>query len=323
MIRFAYFRTVFGIVCLGVFMMSACQKTSSSVAAEAKAIPSSEDIVAMPAEFGTRFQLMSDIYGTARETNVYVPEIPEWGQGYFEMPLSVLYVIDGGLDQDFFHSASLSNLTLLNAERQPMIVVGVRTHDRRPEISPKATDARYIGGEFEGWGGSHTFRRHLLEEVKPFIEERFETGRSAVIGESLAGLFITEMFLETPDAFDDYISISPSLWWDDRRLSKQAPALLAQHAVSDRRLYLTMADEGGTMRLGLEELLDALEDATDKVDVKFVDRKDSDTHASIYHHAARDALIWMFGIPREPYGDAPWYLTEGGEPAAETATRED
>lgn len=314
MLQFSLQGAVSAAVCLGALMLNACQEAPTPVDLEAENILSSEIVTETPAAFGTSFQLLSEVYGTSREINVYIPEIPEWGQGYFETPLSVLYLIDGGLDQDFFHIAALSNLTLINAERQPMIVVGVRTHNRRAEISPKATDARYQSDEFEGWGGSHMFRRHLIEEVKPFIEARFETGREAIIGESLAGLFIVETFLETPDAFDDFISISPSLWWDDRRLSKQAPALLKKHGASDRRLYLTMADEGGTMRLGLNELLEALEKAEDTVEVKFVDRENSDTHASIYHHAARDALSWMFGIPAEPYGDAPWYLRENGTP---------
>lgn len=287
--------------------------TSCQVAAAPPTLDSGQPAQA-PAALGTSYQLASDIYGMDREINVYVPEIPDWGIGYFQDPLPVLYVIDGGLDQDFFHIAGLSQLTLINAERHPMIVVGIKTHDRRPEISPQATDPRYQGNGFEGWGGSHTFRRHLLEEVKPFIENKYDTGRSAIMGESLAGLFIVEAFLETPQSFDDFISISPSLWWDDRRLSKQAPELLKAHKASNRRLYLTMADEGGTMRLGLDELIEALADYEDTVTVKFVDRANSDTHASIYHHAARDALIWMFGIPAEPYGETPWYLELGGSP---------
>ena len=266
------------------------------------------------AAFGTSYQLPSGVYQMDREINVYVPKIPEWGKGYFEEPMSVLYVVDGGLEQDFFHIAALSQLTLINAERQPMIVVGVRTHDRRPEISPEATDPRYQGKEFENWGGSKIFRRHLLEEVKPFIEARFATNRNVIIGESLAGLFIVETFLETPRAFDDYIAISPSLWWDDRRLSKQARSLLQKHEQSDRRLYLTMADEGGTMRIGLEELLTALSKYPEIAETKFVDRANTDSHASIYHHAARDALNWMFGIPATPYGPSPWYLVPGGNP---------
>lgn len=311
-------KTILVLASFSACMLGACQNSDSPIEADVQAISSSENISQTSAALGTSFQLMSDVYGAAREINVYVPQIPEWGEGYFETPLPVLYVIDGGLDQDFFHIAALSNLTLLNAERHPMIVVGVRTHNRHVEISPKATDPRYQGGDFKDWGGSHSFRNHLVNEVKPFIEARFDVGRDVVIGESLAGLFIVETFLETPEAFDDYISISPSLWWDDRRLSKQAPTLLEQHKNSDRRLYFTMADEGGTMRLGLEELLSALKSTTETVTVKFVDRADSDTHASIYHHAARDALSWMFGIPAEPYGDAPWYLIEDGTPPVQT-----
>ena len=295
----------------------ACSSGDKRIRTQDVVKSTNQTIVETSAPFGTSFNLPSEIYGMDREINVYVPEIPEWGKGYFEDPLPVLYVIDGGLDQDFFHIAALSQLTLINAERQPMIVVGVRTHDRRPEISPKATDSRYMANGFEGWGESHEFRRHLTEEVKPFIDARFEVGRQAVIGESLAGLFIVEMFLEAPDSFDDYIAVSPSLWWDDRRLSKQASVLLEQHKASDHRLYLTMADEGGTMRLGLEELLEALSPVKDSVEVKFVDRANSDTHASIYHHAARDALSWLYGIPAEPYGDTPWYLTLDGQPPAE------
>lgn len=305
--------TALGVAGVSLLMFTACQRADINAGTQTEPTQL-ETVAATPASFGMSYKLPSAVYGMEREINIYVPEIPEWGEGYFDTPLHVLYVVDGGLDQDFFHIAALSNLTLINAERQPMIVVGVRTHDRRPEISPKPTDPNYQTGEFEGWGGSHDFRRHLIEEVIPFVEARYETGRGVIIGESLAGLFIAETFLEAPESFDDYISISPSLWWDDRRLSKQASALLAGHGASDRRLYLTMADEGGTMRLGLDELLSALSEKEDSVSVKFVDRAEGDTHASIYHHAARDALTWLFGIPAEPYGEAPWYLVEGGDP---------
>lgn len=308
-------KSLLSITIFSTIILVSCQKFSKEFKTPKASDTRNQSVIQTPAQFGITFQLPSKIYGTNREVNIYVPKLPDWGKGYFETPLSVLYVIDGGVDQDFFHIAALSQLTLINGERQPMIVVGVRTHNRRHEISPKATDPHYLTHEFEGWGGSHDFRRYLTEEVMPFVEARFDTGRKTVIGESLAGLFIVEMFLETPTSFDDYISVSPSLWWDNRRLSKQASALLDKHDVSDRRLYLTMADEGGTMRLGLDELLEALGPYSNTVDVKFVDRANTDTHASIYHHAARDALSWLYGIPTEPYSDLPWYLTLDGEPS--------
>lgn len=292
----------------GVFLMAACQAPVLDSETSETPVPQT----GAPLPFGTQHFIQSDVYTADREINIYVPEIPAWGEGYFVDPLPVLYVIDGGADQDFFHIAGLSQLTIINGERQPMIVVGVRTHNRRQEIVPDPQHPDYQRGDFQGFGGSEEFRRFLLTEVKPYVESKYNVERDAVIGESLAGLFIVETFLKSPDSFDDYIAVSPSLWWDDRNLAKDAPNLLAQHQLSDRRLYLTMADEGGTMRLGLEEILSSLSKHPETATVKFVDRANQDSHSTIYHHSARDALSWMYGIPAQPYGETPWYLEVGG-----------
>lgn len=299
--------------CLCGLILTACHAPDQAL--DDSQIKREAEPKSSPIEFGTSYQIASDIYGMDREINVYAPTIPEWGKGYFEDPLPVLYVIDGGTQQDFFHIAALSQLTLINAERQPMIVVGVRTHNRRAEITPKAHDPRYLGGEFAEWGGSETFRRHLIQEVIPFIKARYPGGRDVVMGESLAGLFVMETFLQDPQSFDDYVAVSPSLWWDDQYLAKQARPLLEGHTPSDKRLYITMANEGGTMRMGLETMLQAFDGHKDIVNLKFVDRAMSDSHASIYHHAARDALSWMYAMPETPYGDMPWYMTIGGHPS--------
>jgi len=137
------------------------------------------------------------------------------------------------------------------------------------------------------------------------------------MGESLAGLFVADTFLTAPDMFSDYFAISPSLWWDDRALAKAAPELLAQWDESPRRVYLTMADEGGTMQTGLDEVIAALE-ANPPVGLEwtYVDRRATHHHWTIYHDAALDGLRWAFGNPDPDYSDAfdVWYLNEGQNP---------
>ena len=54
------------------------------------------------------------------------------------------------------------------------------------------------------------------------------------------------------------MSISPSLWYDDRNLSKSALEFLNKHTDEGRSLYVAMANEGGTMQKGLDELLEAI-----------------------------------------------------------------
>ena len=63
----------------------------------------------------------------------------------------------------------------------------------------------------------------------PWVEARYRTnGKDAIIGESLAGLFIVETLFEDPTLFDDYIAVSPSLWWEKKKYGRKAAAYLAK-----------------------------------------------------------------------------------------------
>lgn len=89
------------------------------------------------------------------------------------------------------------------------------------------------------------------------VEQRYRTdGFDAVIGEPLAGLFVAETFLRQPDLFDGYISVDPSLWWDNAALDLQARA-------------------GDGVSFNYEVM-------------------DDEEHSTIYHRAARDALRVVF-----------------------------
>jgi len=126
----------------------------------------------------------------------------------------------------------------------------------------------------------------LKSKVIQFVEESFrENGKRIVMGESLAGLFITETFLKTPELFTDYVAISPSMWYDDRHLAKASSKYLDQHADQARSLYLAMASQ-------------------------------SDSHWSIYHGEALSALRWLLPAPKPEFADQPdpWYLVEGANP---------
>lgn len=260
---------------------------------------------------GTTYQLRGVAYEAKREINVWVP--PSYAEGDENYP--VLYVIDGGLDQDFHHISGLAQLATINGSIKEMIVVGIKTQNRIKELAHKQNDPRYVK-LVPDLGESDRFLKHIAEEVIPFVEENFRTGeRRAVIGESLAGLFIAEIFLKHPSTFTDYISISPSLWWDDKALAKSAMDLIAAHDAQTRKLYLTMADEGGTMQRGLELIIEAInQNKPAGLEMHYVDRSKAEIHSTIYHPAAHDALLKLFGLRRPSFGIRPWYLTEGGEP---------
>lgn len=272
--------------------------------------------VTAPASGGTSIRLgeshtiQSHVLGDAREINVWLP--PGHGEG--DTRFTTLYVIDGALDQDFIHIAGLGQLGALSWQYEQVIVVGVQTRTRVHELTPAPTDARYQSA-FPNSGDAPDFRRFLETEVIPFVEARYRTSaRRAVMGESLAGLFIVDTLLKEPALFNDYVAISPSLWWDDRALAREASSLLEANNVRGRRLFLAIANEGGTMQDGVDRFRNALAANPGRVDLNYSDRSATESHSTIYHAAALDALRWLYPTPPYDYGPTPWYMTDGASP---------
>ena len=263
-----------------------------------------------PVRTATSYQLPSAVLGDSRQINIWVP--PDYERSRDRYP--VLYLLDGALDQDFNHIAGLAQLASLSWTFGPFIVVGVQTKQRISELTPAASDPRYLAA-FPQSGGAERFRRFLEEEVIPFVERRLRTGpRRAIMGESLAGLFVVDTMLDRPQMFHDFVAVSPSLWWDDRRFVRAATAQLDAQRLQGRRLYLAVADEGGTMQDGVGLLRGAIARRAPALSVRYSDRSGFATHATIYHGAAEEALRWLYPAPPDNQGSTPWYMIEGRSP---------
>lgn len=267
-----------------------------------------------PIVIGTTHRLNSKILGDTREVNVRLPAGYQAGREHYP----VLYVLDGGLDQDFEHIAGLAQLGDVSGTFGPFIVVGVQTRARRAELTPPATDPRYRMAFAEA-GGAERFRAFLSKEVFPFVASHYRTSaRRGVLGESLAGLFVVDTLLREPRLFDDYIAVSPSLWWDDRNGLRNMSGQLDPVALSGRRLFLVVANEGGTMQAGADLLRRGLEARQmPGFEWRYSDRSATDTHATVLHSAALEALRAFYAVPPIDYGPTPWFMIEGAEPPSQ------
>lgn len=247
-----------------------------------------------PIVIGTSYALPSSTYGGTREINVWLP--PGYAEGEATYP--VLYLLDGGTTwQDFHHISGLAQLGTVNGTTRDVIVVGVASVDRRNELALPTENPELIA-RYPTQGESERFRRFLAEEVQPFVEGRFRgSGETALMGESLAGLFVVETFLKAPEMFDAFVAVSPSLWWDGGRLAEQAGAHLRDHSNEPRTLILTLGDEGPEMQAPMDRLVANLRDhALPALDWSFTPRPD-ESHATIYHGAALDAFRRLFPVP--------------------------
>lgn len=143
-------------------------------------------------------------------------------------------------------------------------------------------------------GGSAAFREFIRDELMPTIRKRYRTtDESAIVGESLAGLFVVETFVLEPDLFDTYIAFDPSIWWNDGKLIEQAGEKVAARPGVGKRLYVAQSSE--EMKPGMAETFSTTMKANAPKDLQwtFVPMP-SETHATIYHPAALQAFRKLF-----------------------------
>ena len=286
------------ILFIGLLAGQPQQALGQETAAQAQlADPQGEPIVV-----GSVHRIMSSVYGNEQVLTVRLP------RGYADNPdkrYPVLFSIDGGPEQDFELLAGIAAEAEFSTSFEPFILIGVQTEDRYKQLTPAMTRLplqrlKENYAERMVPGGATKFREYLAREVVPWATKRYRTDRKIVGAASLGGLFVLDTFIEKPELFDDYIALTPSVWWDDGRIVDEAAQQLARHAASDRRLYLTMGDEGIGNRMGdwLGKLVATLEThAPEGLKWAFVDRSDSEEHRTMALISWLDAMRTLYLTP--------------------------
>lgn len=221
-------------------LLAACASAPAPAPAPAAPPPASTEApreTVLPHE---TFTLESKALGETRRINVYTPPSYTKDRG---ARFPVLYMPDGGVEEDFPHVVLALDSAIKSFEVRPMIVVGIENTQRRrdmtgpTQVSSDEKIAPHVGGSAE-------FRAFLRDELMPAIATRVrENGERAIIGESLAGLFIVETFLVAPEMFQTYIALSPSLWWNDRAIPRGYAAWRKAHPTAKGTLYFAVASD--------------------------------------------------------------------------------
>ena len=228
----------------------------------------------------------SQLLHERRRINVYLPPAYESSRDQF---YPVLYMPDGGIQEDFPHIANTIQSLIVSGQIPACLVVGIENTERRRDLTPPTTveSDRAVAPVV---GGSENFRHFIRQELIPRIETDYRcTLQRALVGESLAGLFVIETWLLTPELFESYIAVSPSVWWNNQALINDAADLLRRQSDVTRRLYVTSADETDiaphTARLA--ETLTVL--ALPRLDWWYEPRPDL-THATIFRNVTATAF---------------------------------
>lgn len=146
----------------------------------------------------------------------------------------ILYMLDG--------NAAFDALTAQLLEAAPgLVLAGIgydtdlrfdvmnRSFDYTPVEAPAAASGRRTGG-------ADAFLGLLVGELREMAESgiAIDPARRTLWGHSMAGLFATYALMADPGAFSRYVSVSPSVWWNEQWL-------LDHEAQAERRLAGTEA----------------------------------------------------------------------------------
>ncbi|HEX8844597.1 MAG TPA: alpha/beta hydrolase-fold protein [Pyrinomonadaceae bacterium] len=205
------------------------QSTACDASNDSPPLPATESA---PAGYFRKYRkFRSKFLDRERDVIVYLP--PRYGVER-KRRYPVLYFNDG---QNLFDGATsyvpgrdwrfhLTADSLINSGAiEPLIIVGIYntgTH-RMDEYTPTRDRGVNAGGQADLYG------RLIVEELKPLIDARHRTlkdlANTGLGGSSLGGLVSIYLGLKYPQVFGKLALVSPSVWWDKRRIIRMVRSL--------------------------------------------------------------------------------------------------
>jgi predicted alpha/beta superfamily hydrolase len=239
-------------------------------------------------------KLHSDVLNEDRFALIYTPVGYENG----DQSYPVLYLLDG--PRHFHHATGILQFMNQQGIIPPMILVGISNTDRTRDMSPTPATGENASN-YPNSGGAPEFLQFIREELMPFVETNYRTKPYKIlVGHSFGGLFTMFTFLSEPQAFDAYIAISGTYWWDNNLLSRMAGNFLPEHPKNNKFLFFSMGDEGDRMVNSVNGFVDVLKkNALPSLRWKYNFMK-KETHGTIVHRSIYDGLEELYDGWRYP-----------------------
>jgi predicted alpha/beta superfamily hydrolase len=203
------------------------------------------NVYANDIKIGEKKTLQSNTLKEKREYWVSLPKSYN-NNSYTKYP--VLYLLDGDMHSFFQTFSGMVNQMSVDASPTipEMIVVGIVSQNRVRDSSPTNSLTQYGGTTNQGLnitGGAEKFIHFIKNELIPIIDLNYRTSDYRVLtGYSFTGLPVIQSLFATPETFNAYIAIDPSMWWDNQFMLKQLKPFYQNPALAKRRLFIATSD---------------------------------------------------------------------------------
>ncbi len=194
---------------------------------------------------GYKDSLQSTVLQENRPLSIYLPP------SYFSKPRQnypVLYILDG--EYNFLYVSGILELQAGIAENIPeMILVAISGKGSK---NYKENCKPYVQG-IQDSGNADQVLKFIEKELTPYIDSKYRTLDYKILaGHSIGGLFIINAALKKPTLFNNYIAISPALWWEENAINTVAKNIYESKSSIKTNVYVSLANEKG---MGVEKFL--------------------------------------------------------------------
>lgn len=223
-----------------------------------------------------RDSLFSSVLNEDRALSIYLP--PSYYTTNEKFP--VLYILDG--DYNFMYVSGLIELQSSISNTIPELIVvaisGKGTKQYRKDCKPNVKGAKDAGTADMTLG-------FIQDELLPYINKNYRVSDYKILGgHSIGGLFVTYAALTKPTLFNNYIAISPALWWEKNAINKIAKETIKKNSDYQTNAYMSLANEKG---MGVADFLKHVSDKHFKFK-QFPDENHNSVGSPTYVWALKD-----------------------------------
>lgn len=242
-------------------------------------------------ELGETRELISNELGETRSLNIYLP--PSYSADSSKH-YPVIYLLDGSIHEDFMHVVGVVQFLTMIEAMPESIVVGIANVDRRRDFTFPTTIEQDLK-DYPTTGSSAKFVAFLDKELKPFVSKNYRiTEETSIIGQSLGGLLATEILFKHPGLFQNYLIVSPSLWWDNESLFGELNGIYSKVFAGNQHVLISVGQEGKVMvddAQKLSKLLKKYTPFSKNISYRYFPEEN---HLTILHNAIYQSLVELY-----------------------------
>ncbi|OIQ41739.1 MAG: esterase [Bacteroidetes bacterium MedPE-SWsnd-G1] len=189
---------------------------------------------------GSKFVIKSNILDEDRTCLISLPDSYN-NSSEVDKKYPVIILLDG---YTHFKTASgIVHFMSSNRNRNNLmpesIIIAIENVDRERDFTVTKIKTKRPNN----MGGGRIFLNFIEKELVPYIDKKYKTEPfRTLVGHSLGGLLTLNSFMDENSVFNAYISIDPSIWWNEETMKNKVDSSSSKSL--NKKLYIATANQG-------------------------------------------------------------------------------